>query len=185
MIFASHPVKWFRKVHVQATYGSLWISFGLGNTSTIMHAGTVRAWEYPYDQSCRARVGPNTPVTVSSCYSYQVKPDYVRALFDPEGQLGLRTIAYGPSYRNKIAGRPYMKIKNAQLSATGNTAAVRVQIYLVHRAGLHGMPSLWLPTGSHGFGHYGAPNCPRASCDLGIKHLMLKGYMRPRVVSSS
>ena len=37
--------KGFRKVHVQATYWSLWISFGLGNTGTIMYAGTMRARE--------------------------------------------------------------------------------------------------------------------------------------------
>ena len=35
--------KGFCKVHVQATYGSLWISLGLGNTRTIMYAGTVQA----------------------------------------------------------------------------------------------------------------------------------------------
>ena len=33
----------FRKVHMRAPYRSLWISYGLGNTRTIMHVGTVRA----------------------------------------------------------------------------------------------------------------------------------------------
>ena len=33
--------KGFRKVHVRAPYGILWISYGLGNS--IMYAGTVRA----------------------------------------------------------------------------------------------------------------------------------------------
>ena len=35
--------KGFRKDHVWAPYGPLWISYGLGNVRTIMYAGIVRA----------------------------------------------------------------------------------------------------------------------------------------------
>ena len=36
-----------------------------------------RAWEYPYDQSCRAVHDPMRPVRAPLCYIYQVIPDYV------------------------------------------------------------------------------------------------------------
>ena len=52
-------------------------------------ADAVWAWEYPYDQWCRALRGPVSPASARSEYIYQAKHDYVT--FDPLGSGKLLT----------------------------------------------------------------------------------------------
>ena len=78
----------FRKVHMLAPEGPLWIPYGHQNIRTFSFAGTiqlrldaVRAWEYPYDQWCRALRGPARAASAHSRSVNQAKHDYVT--FDP------------------------------------------------------------------------------------------------------
>ena len=124
-------------------------------------ADAIYGQAYPYDhdnQSYRAVLGPMTDdCTFILYYIYQVKPDYV--LFDP---------AYGPSYQHKIAGKcAFSTFSHWKYGRRTGLNIFETSCGPTRRA-------VWLPTGAHGFGPYGALNCPGASCDKGIKHLMLR-----------
>ena len=112
--------------------GSCGCRTGLGTPARSSLLGTVRAradavraWKYPYDQSCVAVWGPVRPVSARTDYIYQTKADYMP--FDPCGNRMGHTLDAQVFFGHKIVGIPLLKVVHAQLSATGYTAPVRVK----------------------------------------------------------
>ena len=135
---------------------------GMG-TSTRSRADAMRTWEYPHDQWCRVLRGPVGHASARSGYIYQTKHDYVT--FDPLGSGRLLTdakslLAQSQSCTCSTFSRGiYGTIKNSSK----------------HRANSECM-ACDFPRVYTGLALTGFVDCPRASCDLGIKYLMLRSH---------
>ena len=144
--------KGFRKVHVRTPYGFLWISYGLGNT--IMYAGVLRMPKTGFRISVWSvvlgRMGPDEATFMlywpgETDYGTFVQKSPARPL-----QEGLQAF-----YGHKIVGKPY--VWKSQHPYGSKHLRNFVRACTAWRVITHG-----------------APNCPGASCALGMKHRMLR-----------
>ena len=122
--------KGFRKVHLWALYGFLWISYALGNR--IIYEGInglgISVWSVVPE-----RTGPNEAREVTFV-QYLPGQAWLCAIW-PEGASTLPLEGL-QAYRHKIIGRPYVY---------KNMVPIRVQTSSKHGASL--WHAAWLPTG--------------------------------------
>ena len=80
----------------------------------------MRAWKYPFDQSCGAVRSPVRPVSASTSY-IPTRPTPYGLHTAPQNCLRL-------FYGHKIVGSQFPKVMHTQLSATGYTALVHTAL---------------------------------------------------------
>ena len=127
----------------------------------------VRAWKYPYNQWCRALRDPARPASARSGYIYQAKPDYVT--FDPFRPGSLLTGLLWARNRWKPM------FESCTCSTFNRGINGTIQNSSKHRADSQCMPYDFRRVFTS-FALTEPVDCPRASCDLGIKYLMLRSH---------
>ena len=109
---------------------------------------------YGFRSPARDQQGACTIILKAHQGSYTSRP-----ICDPYGPVRLST----GRLRAKIVRSPCLKVRHAQLSATGYTAPVRIETYFKDCAGPHSMPIhhvVRLSRGPHGSSPYGTCKLP-------------------------
>ena len=134
------------------------------------HGGCMRtpllAWKYPYNQRCRALQSLFRPASAHSGYIYQAKT----WLCDIWPVRARKTTNW-PSMCTESLVAHVWKLYVPPLAA-GYTAQFKIHRNIVRTLNAR----CAISHSCTGLALTGPVDCPRASCDLGIKYLMLRSH---------
>ena len=163
-----HAPYMFRKVHVRAPCRPLWISFGHGNIRTFSFEGTVRsradaerAWDtrtapFGSGEACQCTLGLYLPCQTRLCDIWPVRAN---------------NTTNWPSVGTKSLVAHVWKLYMLNLQPRDVRRPHNSKLFEIS-CGLE-MHDMWFPTGTC---LALTVDCPMASCDLGIKYLILMSH---------